>query len=115
MTYNRLKDNRFAGLKLASLSRRRLDGCKWHQAEESILNKRYCHRKVRRGRHTETAPAQNSYIALSAWRHWLTTASQLNRDLSAVSGTRISRQTVYSHLAETGLFTRRPVRKTGYE
>ncbi|GFT52150.1 hypothetical protein TNCV_4493731 [Trichonephila clavipes] len=36
-------------------------------------------------------------------------APQLARDLAAMSGRKVSRQTVYSRLAESGLYFRRPV------
>ncbi|GFV53430.1 ankyrin repeat and sterile alpha motif domain-containing protein 1B [Trichonephila clavipes] len=65
--------------------------------------------QVKKGRHRATAPAQDRYLALRAWRHRRITASQLARDLAALSGRRISRQTVYKRLAENGIYTRRPV------
>ncbi|GFV59846.1 hypothetical protein TNCV_4739741 [Trichonephila clavipes] len=73
---------------------------------ESIPNK-WCvvTRKVGQG-HTASRSAQDRDLSLSVLRHKWTTAPQLARDLAAVFGRRISRQPVYSRLAETGLYTR---------
>ncbi|GFV01144.1 hypothetical protein TNCV_1010651 [Trichonephila clavipes] len=53
-------------------------------------------------RHRASTSAQDPYRALSARRHKRTTALQVARDFAAVTG-RISRQTAYSYLAQTGL------------
>ncbi|GFT95616.1 transposable element Tcb2 transposase [Trichonephila clavipes] len=64
--------------------------------------------KVNQGHHRASASARDHYLALRARRHRWTTAHQLARDLDAVSGRRISRQTLYSRLAETVLYAWRP-------
>ncbi|GFY01182.1 transposable element Tcb2 transposase [Trichonephila clavipes] len=66
-------------------------------------------RKASQSHHRASASAQDRYLALSARRHRRTTAPQLARDLAAVSGRRISRQTVNKHLKEIGLYARLPV------
>ncbi|GFU71843.1 transposable element Tcb1 transposase [Trichonephila clavipes] len=66
-------------------------------------------RKVCQGRVRASTSAQNWYLALSAQRHRRTRAPHFARDLAAVSGRRISRQTVYSNIPETGLYASRPV------
>ncbi|GFW21385.1 hypothetical protein TNCV_1532101 [Trichonephila clavipes] len=60
-------------------------------------------KKVVQGHHTTSTSAQYCYLALRARRYRWKTTPQLNRDVSAVSERRISRQIVYSHLPETGL------------
>ncbi|GFV21561.1 hypothetical protein TNCV_5121481 [Trichonephila clavipes] len=98
------------GLKLTSLKSRWLDGYLWPDSclpvMESIPNKWYCHQE---SRHRASTPAQDCNLALSPQRHRRITAPQLACNLAAVSGRRISRQTVYSHLAETLLYAWHPV------
>ncbi|GFU77478.1 transposable element Tcb1 transposase [Trichonephila clavipes] len=50
------------------------------------------------------------YLAVTAKRNRRSTASDLSRQLSSATGTRISRQTVYRRLGHIGLYARRPVR-----
>ncbi|GFW64206.1 hypothetical protein TNCV_709111 [Trichonephila clavipes] len=45
----------------------------------------------------------------SKLRHRRKAAAEHSRDLAAVSGRTVSKQTVYSRIAETVLYTRRPV------
>ncbi|GFX97442.1 HTH_Tnp_Tc3_2 domain-containing protein [Trichonephila clavipes] len=71
----------------------------WNQFQTSgIATRKICH-----GRTRTMTSAQDRYLALSARRHRWTTVPQLARDLSAVSGRIISRQTVYSRLTEVAL------------
>ncbi|GFW70491.1 hypothetical protein TNCV_874121 [Trichonephila clavipes] len=56
-------------------------------------------------RHKASTFTHDCYWALSALRHKLTPALQFALDLASVSGRRISRQTVYIRLAETGLYS----------
>ncbi|GFW78403.1 hypothetical protein TNCV_1379491 [Trichonephila clavipes] len=66
-------------------------------------------RKVGQSHHRTSVYPQDRYLALSTLRHKWTTAPQPSHDLADVSGRRICRQAVYDHLAEIGLYTRRPV------
>ncbi|GFW12613.1 transposable element Tcb1 transposase [Trichonephila clavipes] len=50
------------------------------------------------------------YLAVTAKRNRRRTASDLSRQLSSVTGTTVSRQTVYRRLGHICLFARRPVR-----
>ncbi|GFT96720.1 transposable element Tcb1 transposase [Trichonephila clavipes] len=50
------------------------------------------------------------YLAVTAKRNRLSTASDLSRQLSSATGTTVSRQTVYRRLGHIGLYARRPVR-----
>ncbi|GFV08326.1 transposable element Tcb1 transposase [Trichonephila clavipes] len=50
------------------------------------------------------------YLAVTAKRNRQSTASDLSRQLSSVTGTTVSRQTVYRRLGKIGLYARRPVR-----
>ncbi|GFU15198.1 hypothetical protein TNCV_4559101 [Trichonephila clavipes] len=82
-SHNRLDNSR--GLELASLKRSWLDGYKWSpgygiNSKQMVLS-----------------PGTSTKIPLFAC------------DLAVVSGRKISRQTVYSRLEETGLYARRPV------
>ncbi|GFU91050.1 hypothetical protein TNCV_4923811 [Trichonephila clavipes] len=78
---------------------------------ESIQNKCYCPygvtRKFGQGHHRALTSAQFHYLSLLARRHRCTMAPQFARDLPAVPGRRVSRQTVYSRLAETDFYARR--------
>ncbi|GFW51336.1 hypothetical protein TNCV_3254651 [Trichonephila clavipes] len=67
---------------------------------ESIPNKGYCLQEVR---HRATTSAQDCDLALSALPLRGTTAPQLARDLAALFGRRISRQTVYRRFTKTVL------------
>ncbi|GFV89600.1 HTH_Tnp_Tc3_2 domain-containing protein [Trichonephila clavipes] len=55
-------------------------------------------------------PSYNRYLAVTAKRNRLSTASGLSRQLSSATGTTVSRQTVYRRLGHIGLYARRPVR-----
>ncbi|GFV04124.1 HTH_Tnp_Tc3_2 domain-containing protein [Trichonephila clavipes] len=50
------------------------------------------------------------YLAVTAKRNRLSTASDPSRQLSSATGTTISRQTAYRRLGHIGLYGRRPVR-----
>ncbi|GFW21726.1 HTH_Tnp_Tc3_2 domain-containing protein [Trichonephila clavipes] len=49
-------------------------------------------------------------LEVTAKRNRRSTASDLSRQLSSVTGTTVSRQTVYRRLGHIGLYARRPVR-----
>ncbi|GFX95596.1 transposable element Tcb2 transposase [Trichonephila clavipes] len=55
--------------------------------------------------HRASTSAHDRYLALCALRHRQTTVPQLARDHATMSGRRISRQTLYSRLTETGLYS----------
>ncbi|GBM69327.1 hypothetical protein AVEN_155752-1 [Araneus ventricosus] len=55
-----------------------------------------------------TTASEDRYLSIITRRNRSATASQLSRDLYAVTGTRVSRVTVSKTLHETGLFARRP-------
>ncbi|GFU45718.1 transposable element Tcb2 transposase [Trichonephila clavipes] len=62
------------------------------------------------GRPRITTPNEDRYLAVTAKRNnRQSTASNLSRQLSSVTGTTVSRQTVYRRLGRIGLYTRRPV------
>ncbi|GFV35910.1 transposable element Tcb1 transposase [Trichonephila clavipes] len=56
-----------------------------------------------------TTPNEDQYVAGTAKRNRRSTASDLSRQLSSETGTRVSRQTVYRRLGHIGLRARRPV------
>ncbi|GFW32061.1 transposable element Tcb1 transposase [Trichonephila clavipes] len=62
------------------------------------------------GRPRVTTPNEDRYLAVTAKRNRLSTASDLSRQLSSATGTIVSRQTVYRRLGHIGLYARRPVR-----
>ncbi|GFX95666.1 transposable element Tcb1 transposase [Trichonephila clavipes] len=64
------------------------------------------------GRSRVAMPNEDRYIylAVTAKRNRRSTASNLSRQLSSVTGTTVSRQTVYRRLRHIGLYARRPVR-----
>lgn len=76
----------------------------WKQFQDTGSIKR----KPGQGRPRATTARDDRYLAVLARRHRGATASQLSRDLSAATGTRISRVTVSKRLNERGLFARRP-------
>ncbi|GFT70578.1 HTH_Tnp_Tc3_2 domain-containing protein [Trichonephila clavipes] len=53
---------------------------------------------------------EDRFLAVTAKRNRRSTASDLSRQLSSVTGTTVSRQTVYRRLGHIGLHARRPVR-----
>ncbi|GFT59229.1 transposable element Tcb1 transposase [Trichonephila clavipes] len=57
-----------------------------------------------------TTPNEDRYLAVNAKRNRRSTASDLSRQLSLATGTRVSRQTVYRRLGHSGLYPRRPAR-----
>ncbi|GFY14902.1 transposable element Tcb1 transposase [Trichonephila clavipes] len=57
-----------------------------------------------------TTPNDATHLAVTPKRNRRGTTSDLSRQLSSATGTTVSRQTVYGHLGQTGLYTRRPVR-----
>ncbi|GFV47476.1 transposable element Tcb2 transposase [Trichonephila clavipes] len=63
-------------------------------------------RKAGKGLHRASTSAQDRYLAFYARRPRWTMAPQLVRDLTAVSGRRISLQTVYNCFAETDIYSR---------
>ncbi|GFW78733.1 hypothetical protein TNCV_4261561 [Trichonephila clavipes] len=68
--------------------------------------------KLEKGRQLRYRPrplTEDRYLVLSARRHKWTKIPQLARDLAAVSGRKISRQTLHSRLAETVIYAQRPV------
>ncbi|GFU37948.1 HTH_Tnp_Tc3_2 domain-containing protein [Trichonephila clavipes] len=50
------------------------------------------------------------YLAVTAKRNRRSTASDLSRQLSSVTGTTVSRPAMYRRLGHIGLYARRPVR-----
>lgn len=60
------------------------------------------------GRPRVTTPQQDRYVTLTARRNRRMPARQLSSELAAVSGVRVSRQTVYRRLRAVGLYARRP-------
>ncbi|GFT02366.1 HTH_Tnp_Tc3_2 domain-containing protein [Trichonephila clavipes] len=64
------------------------------------------------GRPRVTTPNEDRYIYLvvTAKRNRRSTASDLSRQLSSATGTRVSRQTVYRRLGHIGLYARSHVR-----
>ncbi|GFU44031.1 HTH_Tnp_Tc3_2 domain-containing protein [Trichonephila clavipes] len=56
-----------------------------------------------------TTQNEDRYLAVTAKRNRRITASDLSRQLSSVTGTTVSRQTVYRRLGPIGLYTRMPV------
>ncbi|GFS84429.1 hypothetical protein TNCV_4606211 [Trichonephila clavipes] len=64
-------------------------------------------RKFGHGCHRASTSAKNCYLVVSTRRHRRTLARHLARDFAA--GIIISRQTVYSLLAETALYSQHPV------
>ncbi|KFM64779.1 Transposable element Tcb1 transposase, partial [Stegodyphus mimosarum] len=67
-------------------------------------------RRYSTGRPRVTTPKEDRYLAVKAKRDRRSTASGLSRQLSSATGTTISRQTVYRHLGQIGLYARRSVR-----
>ena len=67
-------------------------------------------RRYSTGRPRVTTPNEHRYLAVTAKRSRRSTASDLSRQLSAATGTTVSRQTVYRRLGDIGLYARRPVR-----
>ncbi|GBN14446.1 hypothetical protein AVEN_99692-1 [Araneus ventricosus] len=65
-------------------------------------------RKPGQGRPIATTVTEDCYLSIIARCNRGATASQLSRDLYAVTGICVSRVTVYKRLHETGLFARRP-------
>ncbi|GFV62052.1 transposable element Tcb1 transposase [Trichonephila clavipes] len=57
-----------------------------------------------------TTPNEDRYLADTAKRNRRSTASDVSRQLSAATGTTVSRQTVYKRLEHIGLYARRSVR-----
>ncbi|GBN83544.1 hypothetical protein AVEN_11460-1 [Araneus ventricosus] len=68
-------------------------------------------RCYRTGRPRVTTLNKDRYLAVTAQRNRLSTASDLSRQLSSATGTTVSRQTVYIRLGHIGLYARRPVRR----
>ncbi|GFU50018.1 HTH_48 domain-containing protein [Trichonephila clavipes] len=62
------------------------------------------------GRPRVTMPNEDRYLAVIAKRNRRITASNLSRQLSSVTGTTVSKQTVYIRLGQIVLYARRPVR-----
>ncbi|GFY11447.1 HTH_Tnp_Tc3_2 domain-containing protein [Trichonephila clavipes] len=62
------------------------------------------------GRPRVTMPNEDRYLAFTAKRNRRKIASDLSRQLSSVTGTTVSRQTMYRLLGHIGLYARRPVR-----
>ncbi|GFW25774.1 HTH_Tnp_Tc3_2 domain-containing protein [Trichonephila clavipes] len=56
-----------------------------------------------------TTPNEDRYLAVTAKRNRRSTASDLSRQLSSATDTKISMQTVYRRLEHIGLYSRRPV------
>ncbi|GFS96971.1 transposable element Tcb1 transposase [Trichonephila clavipes] len=67
-------------------------------------------RCYRTGRTRVTTPNENRYLAVTARRNRKNTASDLSLQLSSVTVTTVSRQTVYRRLGHIGLYALRPVR-----
>ncbi|GFV78326.1 transposable element Tcb1 transposase [Trichonephila clavipes] len=57
-----------------------------------------------------TTPNEDRYLAVTDKINRRSTASDLSRQLSSGTGTTVSRQTVYRHLGNIGLYARRSVR-----
>ncbi|GFS82553.1 HTH_Tnp_Tc3_2 domain-containing protein [Trichonephila clavipes] len=68
--------------------------------------------KTDTGRPRVTTPNDDRYIylAVTAKRNRRSIASDLSRQLSSATGRTVSRQTVYRHLGQIGLYARRSVR-----
>ncbi|GFV80877.1 transposable element Tcb1 transposase [Trichonephila clavipes] len=62
------------------------------------------------GRPRVTTPNENRYFTVTAKRSRRSTASDLSRQLSSVTGTTVSRQTLHRRLGRIGLYARKPVR-----
>ncbi|GFV39530.1 HTH_Tnp_Tc3_2 domain-containing protein [Trichonephila clavipes] len=62
------------------------------------------------GRPRVTTPNEDQYLPVTAKRNRRSTASDLSSQLSSATVTTVSRQTVYRHLEQIGLYARRPVR-----
>ncbi|GFW43103.1 transposable element Tcb1 transposase [Trichonephila clavipes] len=62
------------------------------------------------GRPRVTTSNDDRYLAVNAKRNRQSTASDLSRQLSSVTGTTVLKQTVYRRLGHIGLYARRPVR-----
>ncbi|GFW61639.1 HTH_Tnp_Tc3_2 domain-containing protein [Trichonephila clavipes] len=62
------------------------------------------------GRPRVTTPNEDRYLTVIAKRNRRSTTSDPSRQLSAATGTTVSRQTVYRRLRHIGLYARRPVR-----
>ncbi|KFM57771.1 Transposable element Tcb1 transposase, partial [Stegodyphus mimosarum] len=67
-------------------------------------------RRYSTGRLRVTTPNEDRYLAVTAKRNRRSTASDLSRQFSSVTGTTISRLTVYRRLGQIGVYARRPVR-----
>ena len=67
-------------------------------------------RRYGTGRPRVTTLRDDRYLAITAKRSRRSTTSNLSRQLSAATGTTVSRQTVYRRLGDIGLYARRPVR-----
>ncbi|KFM60007.1 Transposable element Tcb1 transposase, partial [Stegodyphus mimosarum] len=67
-------------------------------------------RRYSTGRPRVTTPNEDRYLAVTGKRNRRSTASDLSRQLSSATGTTLSRQTVYRHLGQIGLYARRPIR-----
>ncbi|GFS67111.1 transposable element Tcb2 transposase [Trichonephila clavipes] len=74
-----------------------------YQSEDSVS------RRPVPGRPQVTTPAEDRFLALSAWRRRTTTVPQLIADHFQASGRRISATTVRNSLHNVGLYARRPV------
>ncbi|GFV56517.1 transposable element Tcb2 transposase [Trichonephila clavipes] len=61
------------------------------------------------GRPRVTTPIEDRYLAVTAKTNRRSAASNLSRQLSSVTSTTVSRQTVYRRLGHIGLYARRPV------
>ena len=65
-------------------------------------------RRPGQGRPRVTTERLDRYLALRGRRYRRSTARQLTSDLTASTGTEVSRQTVYRRLRQRGLYCRRP-------
>ncbi|GFY18808.1 HTH_Tnp_Tc3_2 domain-containing protein [Trichonephila clavipes] len=78
----------------------------WFQDDGNIS------RRYSTGRHRVTTPNEVRYLAVTAKRNIQSTASDLSRQISSATGTKVSRQTVYRRLGLIALYARRPVKCT---
>ncbi|KAJ4427424.1 hypothetical protein ANN_25046 [Periplaneta americana] len=85
----------------------------WHKVSFSRLWRRFedtgdVRRMPVQGHPWVTKPKEDRYLTLTARSNRTMPARQLSSELVAVSGVRVSRQTVYRRLRADGLCVRRP-------